>query len=68
MQEIKVGETFEYKGKKVVCKSGHMTDCLKCVFLEKGECWLFSCNWKYACTPAARTDGRTVYFEEVNNG
>lgn len=60
MQEIRVGETFEYEGKKLKCKVGDLDNCSRCAFFTTS-----SACCKFPCTPAGRTDGRIVYFEEV---
>ncbi len=60
MREIKVGETFVYEGKKLKCKVGGLYNCRHCAFYATS-----SACWAFPCTPAGRTDGRTVYFEEV---
>lgn len=62
MQEIRVGETFVHEGKKLKCKVGGLDNCRYCAFFENSRCWMFP------CTPAGRTDGRIVYFEEVKDG
>lgn len=63
MQEIKVGETFEYEGNVYEVKGGCPQDCLKCAFGDVDQ----ACN-KFRCTPNARKDNKWVYFKEVNNG
>lgn len=61
MQEIKVGETFEFEGKSFIAREGIAEDCSRCA-LNEVVCW------DYFCSPACRKDGKWVYFEEVNNG
>ena len=63
MQENKVGETFEYEGKKYVVKEGSACDCLKCAFGDDSP----ACH-KFRCTPSGREDSKWVHFKEVNNG
>lgn len=68
MVEISVGVTFIHNGKKVKCKEGRMEDCIRCAFFERAEDDEDTECWDYHCTPGGRKDGKTVYFEEVENG
>ena len=64
MKEIKIGETVLYKGKVLMAREVMVTQkCQRCVL----NTYLSACN-RYACTSKGRRDGRSVYFEEVNNG
>lgn len=65
MVEVSVGVTFIHNGKKVTCKEGRMEDCTRCAFFERDEEDEDTECWDYLCTPGARKDGKTVYFEEV---
>ena len=60
-QEMKIGETFECNGEKIIVKkdSDIMCGCDKCVFNCKPEC-----N-DYYCISCVRQDKQGVYFEKV---
>lgn len=60
MQEIKVGETFEFEGKSYIAKEGIAEDCSRCA-LNEVACW------DYFCSPGCRKDGKWVYFKEVKD-
>lgn len=60
----KVGETFEYNGKKYKVMAGEIDEnvCLKCVFSNKdvAGCYIM------ACMPfRRRDDDKEVYYKEV---
>lgn len=59
----KVGETFEYNGKKyrAMENKGRENVCLNCVFYEGRV----SGCYEMACNPFLRDDINSVYYEEV---
>jgi hypothetical protein len=59
----KVGETFEYNGKKykVMANRGGIHPCLNCVFYD-GK--VAGC-YEMACAPFLRDNKSGVYYEEV---
>lgn len=61
MAEIKIGETFRADGRVFIVKKGNFDTCCKCAFYGNMFCA------KYPCTPYERSDGETVYYEEVKD-
>lgn len=59
----KVGETFEYNGKKykVMAYKGGKHPCLNCAFYDGKEVGCY----EMACAPFLRDNESGVYYEEV---
>lgn len=64
--ERKIGEVFEFEGKKCAVVEDNSLDfiysCISCVFAKKP---LSYCKKKARCLPENRQDGKSVIFVEV---
>jgi hypothetical protein len=65
IQEIKIGEVFEYNGIKLkVRKMSPWGECRKCFFFKEGN---VTCGGP-KCAAYERKDKNYVYFEKVEEG
>ena len=62
--EMRIGETFEFKGKSYVAREGE--GCKGCAFLnEDCNAWIHT-DFIGKCSPSERTDHKSVIFVEVD--
>lgn len=64
--ERKIGEIFEFQGKKYKVVEDNIDSCLCCVFFKNNECSTYR-NIVGSCAKSKRGDGTTVIFKEVND-
>lgn len=59
----KVGETFEYEGKRYEVIDGcwEFDQCVKCALYKDNGCW------EMGCSEHLRTDKKSVYYRQRDN-
>ena len=65
--ERKVGEVFEYEGKRLVAKETNIGSCTDCFFKLIG-CTSQAKGNIGACSSMTRTDNKSVIFVQVTEG
>ena len=58
--ERKIGEVFEYEGKRLVAKETNIGSCTDC-FFSKRDCGDIKCQY------LSRKDNKNVLFKELKN-